>query len=637
MPKVEHVTSHPCSAFCFPEQLSTENGPSPPLFFGFSRISVVRGSHPAHGMTTGAAPVAAKKVRTKKTLAKPATQCSHLEAFLKSGGTGVLCPLARCCVAASYPGHAVRTAADATLACLGCTMICTREEAAAHMRAAARSFAVNPHSMFADVERAELYCAACARYTYSPEFDRLVLGTRAIAMGVRASDAGVAAATTTKKRKKPTTRDISKIDVVGNGAAPLASVNSHGVPRGLRGMANLGNTCFLSTVLHAVVRSPTVGGFFLKDGHVRELCTAKRDVAVAEAVNAGRLPSPEDEHCLACELDEIVAGAYSGSSDPLVPSNFLHSWWMQSPEHLAKHKQHDAHEFFLALVAAVHTNLTTSERGAGNAEAPGPKPATQNPGQNPGSKGPVSPRALGGGAVLVEECKCPMHAAFAGVLRSEVTCGACGYTSTVHDPTVGLSLDVPSAPNGNATGSRQRSVTLEACLSQFTRPEHIGVNESFPCGRCGDSARVKTKQMAASRLPPALVLHIKRFETSFVGKAGSKKSGLGIGDSVVVGRKIDVHVSFPFVLSMRPYCASAALRSRYGNRVPADASHDDQAKYDLYAVVVHSGTMDSGHYIAYVQWQGVWFRCDDHQVTRADPATVAQAQAYLLFYQARPP
>ena len=238
--------------------------------------------------------------------------------------------------------------------------------------------------------------------------------------------------------------------------------------------------------------------------------------------------------------------------------------------------------------------------------------------------------------MLVEECRCPMHAAFAGVLRSEVTCGACGYASTVHDPTVGLSLDVPLS--GNATGgSRQRSVTLEACLSAFARPEHIGMNESFPCGRCGDSARAKTKQMAARRLPPALVLHIKRFETSFVGKAGSKKSGLGIGDSVVVGRKIDVHVSFPFVLSMRPYCASAALRSRYGNRVPADASHDDQAKYDLYAVVVHSGTMESGHYIAYVQWQGVWFRCDDHQVTRADPATVAQAQAYLLFYQARPP
>jgi ubiquitin carboxyl-terminal hydrolase 22/27/51 len=314
---------------------------------------------------------------------------------------------------------------------------------------------------------------------------------------------------------------------------------------------------------------------------------------------------------------------------------------MQSPEHLAKHKQHDAHEFFLSLVAAVHANLSPSERAGGAFPALGGAPPV-------GSKGPVSPRAGGtGGAVLVEHCKCPMHTAFAGVLRSDVTCGACGHTSTVHDPTVGLSLDVPSAANGNATGSKQ-SVTLEACLSQFARAEHIDSDESFPCGRCGDSTRVKTKQMAARRLPPALVLQIKRFETNFMGKAGSikagsKKSGLGNGDSVAIGRKIDVHVSFPFVLNMRPYCASAALRSRYGNRMrwfgnrePADTSPEDRAKYDLYAVVVHSGTMESGHYIAYVQWQGVWFRCDDHQVTRADPATVAKAQAYLLFYQTRP-
>ena len=64
---------------------------------------------------------------------------------------------------------------------------------------------------------------------------------------------------------------------------------------------------------------------------------------------------------------------------------------------------------------------------------------------------------------------------------------------------------------------------------------------------------------------------------------------------------------------------------------------DDPKNYDLFAVVVHSGQGSySGHYIAYVQWQGAWFRCDDHQVTRADQITVATAQAYLLFYQARP-
>ena len=108
-------------------------------------------------MTAGALRdyLAAKEVRTKKdpaNPAKPATQCSHLETFLRNGGTSVLCPLARCCLSASY--YVRPDATDATMACLSCAVLCTREEAAAHMKAAAQSAGVNPHCIFADVERA---------------------------------------------------------------------------------------------------------------------------------------------------------------------------------------------------------------------------------------------------------------------------------------------------------------------------------------------------------------------------------------------------------------------------------------------------------------------------------------------------
>lgn len=54
--------------------------------------------------------------------------------------------------------------------------------------------------------------------------------------------------------------------------------------------------------------------------------------------------------------------------------------------------------------------------------------------------------------------------------------------------------------------------------------------------------------------------------------------------------------------------------------------------YELFAVIVHSGNLDSGHYFAYVRSQNAWFRCDDSRVTRAEPVQVAAAQAYLLFY-----
>ena len=187
--------------------------------------------------------------------------------------------------------------------------------------------------------------------------------------------------------------------------------------------------------------------------------------------------------------------------------------------------------------------------------------------------------------------------------------------------------------------------------------------------------------MSVRRLPPVLMLHLKRFEHKpdtarwgGSGGGGGSSGGGGLGglggDGTTVGRKIEAHVAFPFTLNMRPYCASSMLRSRYGNRVgviasvaagdagagdvgdastaaaaaerdsPSSSSSSSLSSggkhgYDLFAVVVHTGTMESGHYIAYVQWQGAWFRCDDHQVTRVDPTTVAAAQAYLLFYSAK--
>ena len=259
----------------------------------------------------------------------------------------------------------------------------------------------------------------------------------------------------------------------------------------------------------------------------------------------------------------------------------------------------------------------------------------------------------------MESCGCPVHRAFTGMLRSDVACKACGHTSTVHDPTVGLSLDVPTTPaaastgrcddNGNGSGGGGSGsggsygvgagggITLEACLRLFARPEQLTNSESFPCARCGDVQQVKTKQMAVRRLPPVLALHLKRFEHILKGRggpgggvSGGGSSGGSSGDGVTVGRKIEAHVSFPFTLSMRPYCASATLRSRFGNRVgwggeeeagaglgtEEAAAAEEQCRYDLFAVVVHSGSMESGHYIAYVQWQGGWFRCDDQQAGR---------------------
>jgi hypothetical protein len=54
--------------------------------------------------------------------------------------------------------------------------------------------------------------------------------------------------------------------------------------------------------------------------------------------------------------------------------------------------------------------------------------------------------------------------------------------------------------------------------------------------------------------------------------------------------------------------------------------------YELVAVVSHSGTLSSGHYVCYAQNKRRWFLFNDSVVTDAPRDEVLASQAYLLFY-----
>lgn len=76
--------------------------------------------------------------------------------------------------------------------------------------------------------------------------------------------------------------------------------------------------------------------------------------------------------------------------------------------------------------------------------------------------------------------------------------------------------------------------------------------------------------------PPAiLVLHMKRFERTATGF--TKRSH---------------KVTYEEFLDLGPYCSSDCLRVD---------PEDKNVWYSLYGVVVHIGSLDSGHYIAYVK------------------------------------
>lgn len=115
-------------------------------------------------------------------------------------------------------------------------------------------------------------------------------------------------------------------------------------------------------------------------------------------------------------------------------------------------------------------------------------------------------------------------------------------------------------------------LTLTACLRAFSHPEQLDVDWS--CPGCHVPRRA-AKTMEVQRLPPVLVVHLKRFATT-----GAMRE------------KIDCLVSFPEEIDMAPYCVDLSTQPDRPDvgAVPAPATTDIDTGAPCADVV---GTTDS--------------------------------------------
>ncbi|OIT38209.1 PREDICTED: ubiquitin carboxyl-terminal hydrolase 22 [Nicotiana attenuata] len=425
------------------------------------------------------------------------------------------------------------------------------------------------HEISVDMERAELYCSVCCDQVYDPDFDKVVMCKHI--MGFPRNQNGVVESELRLSKRRRLSFGM-ELDSKNMKTLFLRrdQKSKSCFPLGLRGLNNLGNTCFMNSVLQVLLHAPPLRNYFLSDRHNRDIC---------RKMSSDRL-------CLPCDIDLIFSAVFCGDRTPYSPARFLYSWWHHS-ENLATYEQQDAHEFFISMLDRIHDkegkdSLATKDNG---------------------------------------DCRCIAHRTFYGLLRSDVTCTSCGFTSTTHDPCMDISLDLSScnsSPKDLANKSCKPNESLGGCLDLFTRPEKLGSDQKLYCENCQEKQDA-LKQMSIKKLPLVLCFHIKRFEHSPTRK---------------MSRKIDRHLQFPFSLDMKPYLSSSIVRKRYGNRIFSfDGDElDISTEFEIFAVVTHSGILESGHYVTYLRLRNQWYKCDDAWITEVDEEVVRASQCYLMYY-----
>ena len=290
------------------------------------------------------------------------------------------------------------------------------------------------HSVCIETKELTVFCYDCDEFVINDTPDRLIETLRGLILrrSLKKEPDSSPSRSLRPRRKRTVSCSVAGGAASKKQKAPK-KVQQSKIPKKRLGLKNLGNTCFMNSVLQSL-------------GNIEEFCniltglpSLEHQLNTSKGAKSAINRLSADGIIVTEELKKVLRALKEGEDKSAIsPESLFHAIWKVVPR-FRGYQQQDAHEFLRYMLDRLHTELLLLLPSR--------------------FRNDRIDEVLRGASLAKSQSV--VTSVFGGTLQSEVTCLSCRTTSKKQDPFLDLSVDIPQ----QFTGTNQSRNNYFICIA----------------------------------------------------------------------------------------------------------------------------------------------------------------------------